>query len=151
MRTKPRMPTFSFSPTPERLAHANDNFSTDAGTTRLTDWPLARLLAAGKITRQQYDAGEQLAEIYHSATISTLGATDYSRPVVDGGGAEGGVVDFRMRASDALRKRVRIMGADGPLAVAVACEGADLRAEQLPALRAALGAMGGYLKIGEAA
>lgn len=151
MRPKPRLPTFSFSPTPERLAHANDNFSTDAGTTRITDWPLARLLAAGKITQAEYDARERLAELYHAATTSTLGATDYERPMVDGGGAEGGVVDFRMRASDALRKRVRIMGTSGPLAVAVACEGAGVREEQLPALRAALGALAGYLSGSSAA
>jgi hypothetical protein len=63
-RTAPTMPTFSFSATPERLAHANDDH--DDGR-RVTDWPLARLLAAGVITGAQYAAGERLAEIHHSA------------------------------------------------------------------------------------
>lgn len=105
-RVEPAMPKFSIqqddgpaSPTPERLAAANDNFVIDRTTRAYTmrDTPCDRLHRAGKIDDTQLEAARRYYADWYAAGNAPLGAVDYERPVVDGSSPKG-ESDYRLGA-----------------------------------------------------
>ena len=96
-------------PTPERLRHANDNFVTVAGATRISDAPVDRLFNAGKIDKTQHEAGQRYYADWYAAGLAPLGAIDYGKPQVDGSKPTE-VSEFRMAAVDRCNRATRSMG-----------------------------------------
>lgn len=61
---------------------------------------LQTMLARGTITNREFMAGVRVAQLAEQAAIPDIQAVDWSRPIVDGGGFEGGVPSG---AADAAR------------------------------------------------
>jgi hypothetical protein len=80
--------------TPERIAHANDNFSfTQEGARQFTDDLLSRMARKGQLYPNKVineacaAAGRRYYEDWYSSRLDTLAAIDYGK--VSGGGGEG--------------------------------------------------------------
>lgn len=137
MKRPVKMPTFRSAPTKERLRAANDNHTTTDGVSRVSDWPIARLLADHRIDREEAAAGERLAELHHYAGANPLQAIDYSHTRVDGG-TGGNTVDGRFGAKLKFRRAVESAGDLARLVVAVACDGHMPAEHQIRTLRIGL-------------
>ena len=104
--------TTAAEPTPARLAHANDNFTIDPATRayHLTDTPVERLHAAGKLTIWQKQAAEKYFADYYAAGLAPLGAVDYGKAMVDGT-SPSGHSDYRFSAVDRWRNAGKTLSA----------------------------------------
>lgn len=83
--------------TPERIAHANDNFTFDEkGTRNFADEPLMRLAKKGGlypdqlINRYLLESGERYYSDWYLSNMSPLAAIDYSKVSGGGGNDSGG-------------------------------------------------------------
>lgn len=119
------------TPTPERLDKEGDVRRTEDGAVRIIDG-FERMHARGQLDDDDFmndnlhAAGLRYQSEHHCAGLNPLGAIDYERPMVDGGGAQ--VVSERMLAMrDSFRAARRALGDKyGPIVDAVVLEGKTL-------------------------
>lgn len=97
--------------TRERLGHANDNFIYNPTTraTKITDSPIDRMLADGRISAFQFEAAQRYQQDWYNAGMSTLGAMNLEREPVDGGG-ESGISDHKLDAKRRYFSANRALG-----------------------------------------
>lgn len=128
-------PTQPDTPTFERLAFANDNFTVDPATRayRMRDTPLDRLHRTGllhadhDINDMLHVAGQRYQADHFAAGLSPLGAQDYERPIVDGASPKG-ESDYRVGAYERHRSARNDLGSFfGPVTHSVVVQEQSLK------------------------